>query len=117
MGIQIQIKQNQMNTFLKTVLFAQASLAVNIAAEGTHNPFKVEHVSSAEECPAGTIFEQSACACFVPYQCYIYCPGLDPNRPINSPLEACNCISVDDYESIFEHGMGSDCQAWPLSPP
>ena len=66
----------------------------------------VEHVSSAEECPPGTYFEQEACACFASFQCYIGCDRLS----INNPLEICECMSIFDYWDIFDHGLGPDCQ-------
>ena len=40
----------------------------------------------------------------------MYCGGFSEDTPYNSPLAFCDCISEDDYEDIYNHGLGSDCQ-------
>ena len=70
--------------------------------------FEVERVTSQSECERGKIFRQDACACFSLAQCKRLCVG-EKNR--NNPLESCDCIDEEDYQSIFNHGLGDSCGA------
>ena len=67
-------------------------------------------MQSQEECDflydTGFVFNEAACACFSLIQCRLQCP----EGQILDPTKACECISLADYNLIFNHGLNDKCQ-------
>ena len=79
------------------------------AGVGAAAEFEVVHVHEEGQClPLFQTFNQDACACFSAYQCDIEC-SFNFDTPYLNPLEVCECISEEDYLSIYQHGFGPDC--------
>ena len=85
----------------------------------TNDGLDVNHVDSQEDCNALTgseldflnySFNERACACFLNFNCAIGCPIATPRL---NPLVFCECISEEDYNSIFNHGLDENCQPIP----
>ena len=65
----------------------------------------LETVQSQEQCDEGLRFDQEACACFQPVKCRKSCG----ENEILDPRETCTCISDNEYEAIFNHGLNEKC--------
>ena len=74
------------------------------------NP-EIVNVATADECAEGTAFNQVACACFIPElnRCNVNCAQRFPGTPVQNPLEPCECISTNAFNSIFNHGLDGNC--------
>merc|ERR1712156_1311811 len=74
-------------------------------------PLEINRASSWTQCTAGEIFSTSACAC-LPYTLCRRDAPCPTETPFNNPLKGfgCECISRDDYNLIYNHGLGRDCK-------
>ena len=80
------------------------------ADDPTSNPDPViDHVEGPDDCPAGTTFSPSICACAVDNRCQIDCPQVFPGFDFQNPLEICECIQEEDYNAILDHGLDGNC--------
>ena len=78
--------------------------------------FEVVQAQSQEECNKRAAvdglnnnyytFNQDACACFVNFQCRLFC-GTGMSL---SPTSACDCIDQDTLEAILTHNLNDQCQ-------
>ena len=64
---------------------------------------------SQSDCELGFTFDQDACACFSERRVTIFC--LTP-RVIN-PLTGAGCISEEENQQIYGHGLGPTCGGKP----
>ena len=72
---------------------------------------EVKRVSSNDQCTeANQYFRRTACTCYS----LRFCRRAEPcpeEAPLNNPIEGfgCGCISQEELDSIFNHGLGNDC--------
>ena len=60
------------------------------------------------------MFNQEACRCFFEYTYESWYPECDDGEvfnPLHVPYRSWDkCITLEEYEEIFEHSLGHDCQ-------
>ena len=71
----------------------------------SNEDFEAEHTNN-EECAEGEAFNEAACACGPVDQCDLSCADIFLSTPFLNPLVECECISLEDYDAIFDHGLG-----------